>query len=240
MTYPTHDLTPLFAAPPAGGVGYRQGIVRAWNPATAENTVDVDGALVDNLSILNTNNDALQLAAGDVVGILTTGAAASSWAILGRLTIPGTPAAESLLSQVSSGIDAAVITTQQTTTSTTYTDLATVGPSATVTIRPTGKALVVVSSQMAFAEVSTQETGAAVSFVASGANSIGTSSQRSVNSWLSVGGPPASIGRTDQYGATFYLSGLNTGETTFTLKYKTQMTGKTAYFADRVIVVWPL
>lgn len=240
MSYPSDDLAPLFATAPQAGVGYRQGIIRSWDPTNAVNTVEVDGVVVDNLAILNSKNEALAFDVGDVVCVLTTGTSASSWLILGRLTIPGTPAAESLLSQVSSGIAAAVITTQQTTTSTTYGDLATVGPSATVTIRPTGKALVIVSCQMAFAEASTQETGAAVSFVASGANTIGTSSQRSLNNWLSVGGPPSSIGLTDQVGATFYLSGLNPGDTTFTLKYKSQVSGKTAYFADRVLAVWPL
>lgn len=232
----TDDLVPLLAAAPAPGLGFRQGTVLTWNQATAENTVDVGGATLTNVPILNTS-EALLLGEGDVVGILTAGA---SWFILGRVTIPGTPEAASALTAVSSGIAAGTVSTQQTTTSTTYGDLATVGPSATVTIRATGKALVIVSAQMAYAESATQETGAAVSFVASGANSLATSSQRSVNSWLSVGGPPASIGRTDQYGATFYLSGLNTGATTFTLKYKSQMAGKTAYFADRVIVVWPL
>lgn len=240
MSWASDDLTPVLAAPAAApGLGSRQGIVREWNPVTAENVVEVDGVLIPNLSILNTN-EASQLKAGDVVTILTTGSAASSWGILGRLTIPGTPEAASALSAVSSGINAGIVSTFEPTTSTTYTDLATPGPSATVTIRPTGKALVIVSVQLGFAELATQETGAAVSFVASGANTIGVSPQWSVNTWLSVAGPPPSIGRTDQLGATFYVDGLNPGVTTFTLKYRTQQAGKAAKFADRVIVVWPL
>ncbi|MEV5211321.1 hypothetical protein AB0K35_27995 [Micromonospora sp. NPDC053740] len=236
MTYPTDDLTPLFAAQPAATLGYRQGIVRAWNPTNAENTVEVDGTLVENLTILNTNNDALQLAPDDVVGILTTGAAASSWMILGRATTPGTPAAESLLSQVSSGIASAVINTQQSTTSGTYTDLATPGPSATVTIRATGKCLVILSSQMGYATAGSIG-GCKASFVASGANTIATSGQRSINMVSSVGAP--STYRIDQFGATFYLDGLNPGATTFTMKYGAQ-NGATADFSDRVIVVFPL
>ena len=239
MTYPSHDLTPLFVPPPPAGVGYRQGIIRAWNTTTAENTVEVDGVLIDDLSILNTNNDALQLAAGDTVGILTTGAAASSWCILGRLTIPGTPAAESLLSQVSSGIAAGIINTQESTSSTTYGNLATVGPSATVTIRATGKALVIMSSQIGFVTVGGQEGGGAASFVASGANTLTTDPARSINHWTSVGGPPPSLARVDQFGAVFYLNGLNPGVTTFTMKYKAQ-SAVTADFSDRVLVVWPL
>lgn len=95
-SYASDDLTPLLGVAQASGVGYRQGTIRAWDSETAENTVDVDGVLIDNLSILNTA-EALLLAPGDVVGILTTGRAASSWAILGRLTIPGTPQAAATL-----------------------------------------------------------------------------------------------------------------------------------------------
>lgn len=236
MTYGSDDLTPLLAQQPTTGVGYRQGIIRSWNATNAENTVEVDGILVENLPILNTNNDALQLAAGDAVGIMTTGTAASSWMILGRVTIPGTPAAESLLSQVSSGIAAGVVTTQQSTASTTYTDLATVGPSATVTIRPTGKCLVIISAQMGYA-TATATGGAKASFVATGANTIGTSGQRSINMGLLTGA--AGTFRVDQFGATFYLDGLNPGPTTFTMKYGAQ-NGATADFSDRVLVVFPL
>ena len=238
MSHASHDLAPLFALAPAAGVGYRQGIIRSWDQTNAENTVDVDGVLVENLSILNTNNDQLRLAEGDVVGILTTGGAASSWMILGRVTIPGTPAAESLLSQVSSGIAAGVVSTAQSTSSTTYTDLATVGPSATVTIRPSGKCLVVISAQIGFTIVGTR-AGGAISYVASGANTIATSPSRSVNHFLDVAGAPT-LQRVDQFGATFYHSGLTPGDTTFTMKYKSQQTGVTCDFTDRVIVVWPL
>jgi len=236
-SYGTDDLVPVLAAQPAPGLGYRQGVLRAWNTVNAENTVDVGGMLVDNLPILNTNNDALQLAAGDVVGILTTGAAASSWMILGRVTMPGTPAAESLLSQVSSGIDVGVVNTAQSTSSTTYGDLATVGPSATVTIRPTGKCLVIISSQMGYATAGSTG-GCKASFVATGANTLGTSPQRSINMYSNMGSP--STARVDQFGATFYLSGLNPGATTFTMKYGAQAGGATADFADRVLVAFPL
>lgn len=230
------DTASLFAQQPAAALGYRQGILRAWNPLNAENTVDVGGTLIENLPILNTNNDALQLAPGDVVGILTTGASANSWMILGRVTMPGTPAAESLLSQVSSGIVVGVVTTQQSTASTTYVDLTTVGPSATVTIRATGKCLVILSAQMGYA-TATDMGGAKASFVASGANTIATSGQRSINMGMKTGA--ASTFRVDQFGATFYLAGLNPGVTTFTMKYGAQ-NGATADFSDRVLVVFPL
>ncbi|MEU5939413.1 hypothetical protein ABZ807_09500 [Micromonospora sp. NPDC047548] len=235
MSYATDDLTPILAQQPAAGLRYRQGIIRAWNPLTAENTVDVDGVLVDNLPILNTN-EAVLLAPGDVVGILATGQAAGSWCILGRLTIPGTPAAASALDAVSNPIRAAVISTQESTASAVYGDLATVGPEVTVTIGRSGKCLVIISSQMGYATAAALG-GCKASFVAAGANTLATSPQRSINMASNTGAP--STYRVDQFGATFYLSGLVAGATTFTMKYGAQL-GVTADFSDRVLVVMPL
>lgn len=232
MSYGTDDLSPLFAPSTPTGAGYRQGIIRAWNPLTAENTVEVGGALVDNLPILNTT-ESLLLAPGDVVGILTAG---PSWCILGRLTVPGTPEAASAQQALTNPIRAAVINTQESTASTTYGDLATVGPQVTVTIGRSGKCLVIINSQMGYA-TATDTGGCKASFVASGANTLTTSGQRSINMGLKTGAP--STYRVDQFGATFYLDGLNPGATTFTMKYGAQ-NGATADFSDRVLVVMPL
>lgn len=237
MSYPTDDLAPLFAPTPTPGLALRQGVIVAWNPITAENTVNVDGVQLADLPVLNTS-EAVLLAPGDVVAILASGRAAQSWAILGRLTIPGTPAAASALSAVSAGIAAGVVNTLESTSSTTFGDLATVGPSATVTIRPSGKALVIVSVQMGSSSVGTT-IGAATAFEASGATTLGTSSARSV-SWYEDHGAVTSATRVDQFGGTFYVVGLDPGLTTFTLKYRSQVTGLNADFADRVIVVIPL
>lgn len=234
MSYASDDLAPVLAPQPGPGVGYRQGIIREWNPATAENVVDVAGTLLTNLPILNTN-EALLLAPDDVVGILTAG---PSWCILGRLTIPGTAAAASALSMVSSGIAAGVVNTAQTTTSQTYTDLATAGPSATATIRASGKCLVIVSGQIGYNIVGTRG-GGAISYTASGANTLSTGSDRSVNHFMDIANAPTTL-RKDQFGATFYHSGLTPGSTTFAMKYRSQQTGVTVEFADRVIVVIPL
>lgn len=78
------DLTPLFAPAPAAEVGYRRGVLTAYNASTNANTVDVDGTTHTNLPILLTTG----LAAGQTVAILTIGAAAKSWLILGRITVP--------------------------------------------------------------------------------------------------------------------------------------------------------
>lgn len=78
------DLAPLFLPGTAPAVGYRQGVVVEWDGVTFANLVDVGGTEVANLPVLN-SADAALIVPGDVVGILTYG---SSWAILGRFTVP--------------------------------------------------------------------------------------------------------------------------------------------------------
>lgn len=81
------DLTPLLAGKPEQSVRFRQGTVVAWDPNTGNNTIEVGGAVLNNVPILNTG-EAIVLKAGHVVGMLTW---LSSWFILGRITVPGDP-----------------------------------------------------------------------------------------------------------------------------------------------------
>lgn len=82
------DLAGLFAPPQTGpGVGFRQGLVMAWNANTGQNTINVAGSLITDVPILNTG-EAIALKAGHVVGLLTFN---SSWFVLGRITPPNDP-----------------------------------------------------------------------------------------------------------------------------------------------------
>lgn len=81
------DLVSLLTPDPGSGVGFRQGVIASWNPATGENTVQVGGAILENVPILNTG-EAIALKPGHVVGMLTT---RSSWFIIGRITPAGDP-----------------------------------------------------------------------------------------------------------------------------------------------------
>lgn len=81
------DLVGLLGEPPAPAVGFRQGLVTAWNANTGANTIQVGGSLLVNVPILNTG-EAIALKAGHVVGLLTAG---GSWFILGRITPSGDP-----------------------------------------------------------------------------------------------------------------------------------------------------
>lgn len=243
MSWASDDLVPLFGAAPAAGVGYRQGIVRAWNPVTAENTVEVDGVRFDNLPILNTN-EALQLGEGDVVGILTVGQSAGSWAILGRLTIPGTPQAASALRVVSNRITAAIDNTSGTLTVPTpsYTDLSGVsaGPSVTATVSGSGKALVFFGVETSWGSPVAEGMGAYASVAVSGATTISASA-----SW-GVGHDVYPVNESETFTASkFHLfSNLNPGEHTFTMKYRVYTytgTGTpTITFREREIAVFAL
>jgi hypothetical protein len=83
------DLVPLFAPDPSAPppLNFRQGRVVAWNPDTGENTIDVGGAQLEDVSVLNTG-EAIALKVGHIVGLITWG---SSWFIIGRITVPGSP-----------------------------------------------------------------------------------------------------------------------------------------------------
>lgn len=78
------DLAPLLAAPAPAAIGYRQGVVVAWNTVTFANQIQVGESIVTNLPVL-VSADAALIAPGDVVSILTFG---GSWGILGRFTVP--------------------------------------------------------------------------------------------------------------------------------------------------------
>lgn len=223
-SYGTDDLTPVLAAQPNPGVGYRQGIVRAWNQVTAENTVEVGGVLITDMPILNTG-EAVLLQPDDVVGILSTGGPTASWAILGRLTIPGTDAAASALRMVSSRIVAARDDAMGTRNTDTYGDLtgASAGPSVSVRISSSGMALVFWSAdsgKVAWRRIATGGTSVAVS----GATTVAANAAFSLGIYLEhpvAGDPGAAVVAGGNQAAMMHLfTGLNPGINTFTLKYR--------------------
>jgi hypothetical protein len=82
---PSDDVAPLFAGEPSQGLRLRQGTVVAFNTTTRQNTVTVDGQTFTDLPMLFTGEN---LAAGNVVAIVTAGGSARSWFILGRIRNP--------------------------------------------------------------------------------------------------------------------------------------------------------
>lgn len=85
MTSPARsDLASLFTQP-GGTESFRQGVILAFNSSTGANQVQVGGAVLENLPIL-VGGDTVNFGPGDVVILLKF---RSSWAILGRIVVPG-------------------------------------------------------------------------------------------------------------------------------------------------------
>ncbi len=121
--------------------------------------------------------------------------------------------------------DGATVSTTQTTNSSSYVDLATVGPSVTLT---TGANVVV---QVACGAANNNGSGfnGFVSVAVSGATTVAASD----NFCASVSGTGAGFGVTDV--ANIALTGLTPGVNTFTLKYR--VNGQTWGFYNRDIRV---
>jgi hypothetical protein len=114
--------------------------------------------------------------------------------------------------------------TTESTTSTTYADLATVGPSATATIGPSGRALVVMSARIL------NDTADSVSLMSfAGAGRTGTDGE-SVIGHQSTGFSTLST--------AMLVAGLTVGTQTFTAKYR--VSAGTGTFSFRRLAVIPL
>lgn len=123
--------------------------------------------------------------------------------------------------------DKATVATSQSTSSTSATDLATTGPSVTLSVGATGKVLLIGSYQT---ENSTTTARGRGYYVVSGANTIAATEFMGDRSATSTQGIYCS--------GTVLLTGLNAGSTTFKLQYATSASTQT--FSDRVLTVIPL
>lgn len=122
------------------------------------------------------------------------------------------------------GAGYATVLTDQSTTSTSFADLATAGPAVTVTIGASGKALIVIqvgTYNVADLKIIGVAITGATTAVANDIEAIREDS--------------ATYG---QRNFTFLKTGLNAGSTTFTLKYRTN--SGTARFYNRHLSVIPL
>lgn len=85
MTSPD-DLTGLFTSDDRDtDTPFRQGTIVTFNTLTGANTINVAGAVLTNVPLLNIG-DTINLLPGDVVVLMKM---KSAWAILGRVIIPG-------------------------------------------------------------------------------------------------------------------------------------------------------
>jgi hypothetical protein len=128
---------------------------------------------------------------------------------------------EAVLPTLGNEILSATIATQQGTSSGTYTDLATVGPTVTMTTGTT--VLIIISATM---ESTANAIAAEMSFAVSGATTLAA---LDVNRIKNQNQYQTSVSR------AFILTGLTAGANVFTAKYKTS--SGTAYFSERSIVL---
>jgi hypothetical protein len=120
------------------------------------------------------------------------------------------------------------VLTTQSTTSLTYTNLATAGPAVTLT---TGaNALVTVGGAI---QNGASNDGALMSWAVSGATTI------AANDINAAGINAATVTLQFSMSMTSIATGLNAGSNTFTAKYRA-VTGSTAFFSDRFLSVIPL
>lgn len=122
-----------------------------------------------------------------------------------------------------------LVNTFDTTTSTSYTDLASAGPAATATIGASGMALVTIKAEIS---INSTVNSVLASFAVSGASTVAASDDMRIRSTPLVSGAFASLS------ATFLLTGLTAGSNVFTMKYR--VTGSTGSYERREITVVPL
>lgn len=242
-------LADLFAPAPAGqsqAMTYRQGRIVTFNPVTLENTVSVGGSVLVNLPLLGVA-EAASFVAGSIVGLACVrGDGGETWAIIGRFVTPNTADATDAITQVGQSIVTGFTAATESTTSVPFTDLATVGPVATLNIRASGKVLIFLGATISVGgggagPAAGSIWGGFMNFAASGANIIAAGTPGGLGYSLqgvTGGGPQSefSIAR------MIPLSGLSPGITTFTAKYAIGIgnPGETSQFRNRSIAIFAL
>jgi len=129
------------------------------------------------------------------------------------------------------GMQTAYVATAESTTSTTFTDLATTTDQVTVTIGQSGVALVFMSASLTG---SVAGNAPVMSFAVSGANTIAAAVGANAMLYQAAG-----AGYIGQFGVMVPLAGLAAGSTTFKLKYTSAGAAGTSTFQYRRITVIP-
>lgn len=130
---------------------------------------------------------------------------------------------------IRSEVQSAVVSAGEATTSTTYTDLGTSGPAVTVTVGSSGRVLVVLGAS---AWNGTAGNFVGMSVALSGANTVAAS-----DAYIHAQVSPATTSGSDM-SSTFEITGLTSGATTFTAKYR--VAAGTGNWSRRRLTVVPL
>lgn len=202
------------------GVQMRQGTVTNYNGGSID--VTINDTLLTSIPYL----DSYIPVVGDTVMLLQAGA---TWLTIGRAGT-GTPQ----LAPVAQSI-----ATKESTTSSTYTDLSTFGPSATIIVPATGRAIAHFSAEVGWADGTTDSAdGGFMSIALSGANTVAAVDDFRAGAFNQFGGTNFNDGEYE-VGRSYAFTGLTPGSTTFTMKYRSAGSGKSVDFGRRTIVVEP-
>jgi len=217
---------------PTGGANldHYTGEILSWDEATGVNSVRINNTPVSNLRVIQ-SGIGITYRPGDVVMVEKR---MSQWYILGKVAAAGSSAANQL--------GAAVVNTPQSTSSLNFGDLATVGPSQTVYIGSTRRALVLANSGVTVQAASSAVYGGGwFTLAVTGASNIGPSGSATP---FYAGGfldyEPDFVGSFTQVWVVTAANGLNSGLNTFTLKYRAATSNASAMFDGRAIAVIPL
>lgn len=198
------------------------GQILSWDEISGTNTVAVNGGTIPDMRVV-ASGVGVAYRVGDVVNITRRG---TQWFINGKVGAPGAGAGNQ--------IQSADVAANETTTSTSFTNLATFGPSVTLTIGSSRRALVSISAYLSLASNDTNYAGGVMGFTVTGASSIGVF--RTIAAEIAGGGLGVSIGRTMLFTSA---DGLNPGVNTFTCKYAAATSSYPATIGSRNITVIP-
>lgn len=259
----TDDPAQLHVTPDREFAGFAEGIIREWNADTFRNTVEVRRAHLHDLGVAS-GLEALTYAPGDVV-ILTRwkprsgrGSATYRIGMGGRVIVPGTGAAETAIAFMRTSLGRSIsaevfadrigsdsVAAIESTSSTSYTDLSTVGPTVPdVDVTDTGKAIAFVSVEISTNLSGGLNEGGHVGIEVSGATSISPTSRGDMRLSVhtAVGGDTDAGTILLATGTALYDpalgNGLNEGTHAFELKYKRLFSGSASVsFSNRTLVV---
>jgi len=222
-------------ATPSGGadLAHYTGRILSWDEATGLNSVEINGSPVGNLRVLQ-SGIGLVYQPGDVVLVEKR---MSQWYILGKVAAPGASAGNQIQSQT--------VAANQSTTSTSYGDLATYGPEVSVYIGSSRRCLILFSANVVSLTNAGTPTlifvGGTAAVQVSGASTIAPNSPYCGGQvWYATASAPVGFQMvSSQLALLTAANGLNQGMNTFTLKYRAIATNPGANFIDRNITVIP-
>lgn len=211
--------------------GWHTGIVRSWDELSGVNVVEVNGIALTNLKSSQTGIG-VQYSTGDNVLILRK---QTQYVVMGLLNLPGTQSANQ--------IRYAEVSTPEATASTTYTDLATVGPTlSNVLIGSARRFLLMVNCRVFVSGTVAANTlvGGDMTVNITGASTLAVVGTVS-GIWMG-NGVANGTGGGGHFIRTWVMTssnGINQGLHTFTAQYRSRLAAPTAQFSDRNITVIP-